>query len=112
MAKHSPINLPTINLPTINLPTIIYVSLITSILCIPQLFGGTATFIVQKIMTVGLLPLCTPILAYAGIATGKDMAAFKQQGIKIIMVSLLTFLGTYVGSALIAEVVLRITGAF
>ncbi|KAF5054624.1 hypothetical protein DSECCO2_386170 [anaerobic digester metagenome] len=96
----------------INLPAIIYVSLITSVLCVPQLFGETSKFIVAKIMTVGLLPLCTPILAYAGIATGKDMAAFKQQGFKIILVSLLTFMGTFVGSALIAEVVMRLSGAF
>lgn len=100
LAKHTPVNLPTI----------IYVSLIMSIICIPELFGGTATYISTAVMKIGLLPLCTPILAYAGIATGKDMAAFRKQGFKIILVALLTFLGTYVGSALIAEVVLRITG--
>ena len=60
---------------------------------------------------IGLLPLCTPILAYAGISLGKDFGTFKSQGIAIVCVALLTFVGTYVGSAVIAEVVLRLTGA-
>ena len=56
------------------------------------------------------MALCTPILAYAGIAIGKDLDDFKKQGVSIVIVSILTFIGTFVGSAVIAEVVLKVTG--
>jgi len=61
---------------------------------------------------ISLLPLCTPILAYAGISTGKDMVEFKKQGIRIIIVTLLTFIGTYVSSAIIANIILKIQGIY
>ena len=92
----------------INLPTIIYISLLSTICSIPG-FMPFAKYLVAEFAKVGLLPLCTPILAYAGIATGKDIEDFKKQGLAIVCVSLLTFFGTYVGSAIIAQVVLKMT---
>lgn len=92
-----------------NLPDIAYISLVAIIVTIPGFPG--AEFAFQSMNKIGLLPLCTPILAYAGISLGKDFDTFKSQGIAIVCVALLTFVGTYVGSAVIAEVVLRLTGA-
>ena len=51
----------------------------------------------------------SPILAYAGISIGKDMDSFKKQGVGIVITSLMAFAGTYIGSAIIAEVLLRLT---
>ena len=92
----------------INLPDIAYISLLAIIVTIPGF--PMAEFSYDAMNKIGLLPLCTPILAYAGISMGKDLNTFKQQGLKIVLVALLTFTGTYVGSAIIAEVVLRVTG--
>ena len=92
-----------------NLPAIAYISLVAIIVTIPGFPG--AEFAFASMNKIGLLPLCTPILAYAGISLGKDFDTFKSQGIAIVCVALLTFVGTYVGSAIIAEVVLRLTGA-
>lgn len=92
-----------------NLPDIAYISLVAIIVTIPGFPG--AEFAFQSMNKIGLLPLCTPILAYAGISLGKDIDTFKTQGVAIVCVALLTFIGTYVGSAVIAEVVLRLTGA-
>ena len=39
-----------------------------------------------------------------------DLDTFKKQGFAIICVALITFFGTYIGSTIIAEVVLRISG--
>ena len=89
-----------------NLPAIAYISLVVTIPGFPG-----AEFAFASMNKIGLLPLCTPILAYAGISLGKDFDTFKSQGIAIVCVALLTFVGTYVGSAIIAEVVLRLTGA-
>lgn len=95
----------------INLPTIVYITLLATILSIPNLWPG-AKIMNASLEKISLLPLCTPILAYAGIATGKDMAAFKEQGFKIIIVTLCALAGTYIGSAVIANVVLKITGGY
>ncbi|HIT03733.1 MAG TPA: DUF340 domain-containing protein, partial [Candidatus Caccocola faecipullorum] len=38
---------------------------------------------------------------------GKDIDALKSQGWKIVVVGLFVFVGTFIGSAVIAEVVLR-----
>ena len=66
--------------------------------------------IVKYISPINLMALCTPILAYAGISIGKDLDEFRKQGVKIVIVSLLTFIGTFIGSAIIAQVVLAMTG--
>ena len=90
------------------LPTALYLTLINTYMgCDISPFQD---WIVTNISKVELMALCTPILAYAGIAIGKDLDEFKKQGVKIIIVSILTFIGTFVGSAVIAEVVLKATG--
>jgi hypothetical protein len=92
----------------IKLPSIAYISALAIIASIPGVPG--AETVIKYVGDIQFLAICTPILAYAGISIGKDMSSFKQQGLKIIVVALLTFIGTYVGSAIIAEVVLRLTG--
>lgn len=90
------------------LPTALYLTLINTLLgCDASPFQG---WLVANITKVNLMALCTPILAYAGIAIGKDLEAFKKQGLSIVIVSILTFIGTYVGSAVIAQIVLKMTG--
>ena len=93
----------------IHLPTIIYISLIAIIASIPGV-SPIANFVNTEFNKIGLLPLCTPILAYAGISIGKDLDEFKKQGVAIVCVSLCAFLGTYIGSALIAQIILKLTG--
>lgn len=90
------------------LPSIVYISLIGIILTVPG-FPGSAWF-TEQAGKVQFLALCTPILAYAGIASGKDLDDFKRLGWRIMVVSFFTFVGTFVGSAIIAQVVLKLTG--
>lgn len=89
-------------------PVILYVALITTILSFP-FTGWFATTMQTEFAKIGLLPLCTPILAYAGISAGKDLDTFKKQGVAIVCTAILAFIGTYIGSAIIAEIVLRLT---
>ncbi len=93
----------------IKLPKILYISMLTLVLSIPEI-SPIGNWIQANFSKIGVLPLCTPILAYAGISIGKDMDAFKKQGLGIVCVSLLAFAGTYIGSALIAQVLLKLTG--
>ena len=92
----------------ISLPKILYISLFTMLLSIPG-FSPIAEWMQVNYAKIGVLPLCTPILAYAGISIGKDMDSFKKQGLGIVVTSLMAFAGTYIGSAIIAEVLLRLT---
>ena len=96
-------------LPKADLPNILFISAIAILVGIPGL-SPLAGFMKSEFVKIGLLPLCTPILSYAGISIGKDLPAFKKQGVAIVSVALLTFLGTYLGSAFIAEIVLKFTG--
>ncbi len=79
------------------------------LLSIPN-FSPVAGWIETNFAKIGTLPLCTPILAYAGISIGKDMGDFRKQGIGIVLTSLLAFAGTYIGSAVIAQILLKATG--
>ena len=69
--------------------------------------GCILTYPVKK---VGFLQLCTPILAYAGIAIGKDLDAFAKSGWRIVVVACVVFTGTYIGSAIIAQSILKSLG--
>ena len=90
-----------------NLPTICYSSFVAIICTVPGVFPF-AGFVSEHIGKVGLLPLCTPILAYAGISLGKDMDTFRKQGVKIFALALFAFAGAYFGSATIAQVILKL----
>ena len=93
-----------------DIPIILYIALITTIISFESIAGGLAVFMAAEFAKIQLLPLCTPILAYAGISVGRDLDTFKKQGIAIVVVALITFLGTFLGSAIIAEFTLKLTG--
>lgn len=93
----------------VNLPTILYIAFLASFLSIPNISPVADSFN-QAMTNLDLLPLCTPILAYAGISSAKELDAFKKQGGKIIMVTLCALIGTYIGSAIIANIVLKLMG--
>ena len=92
----------------IKLPGILFISGLTVLLSIPG-FSPVAEWMAVEFNKVSLLALCTPILAYAGISIGKDLEDFKKQGFAIMCVACLTFVGTYVGSAFVAQLVLQAT---
>jgi len=92
----------------INFPSIAYISIIGVIVSMPW-FPGSAK-VVEWTTEVQLLALATPILAYAGIAIGRSWTDFVKLGWKTIVVACLVMLGTFIGSALIAELILRFQG--
>lgn len=93
----------------LNLPTILYIALLASLLSIPGV-SPVADAFNSAMGHLDLLPLCTPILAYAGISSAKEVDNFKEQGLNIVIITLLAFIGTYVGSAVIANLVLMAMG--
>jgi len=91
-----------------NIPSVAYIVVIGCILTYPSFPG--AEVISGFIKNVSFLSLTTPILAYAGISIGKDLDALKKTGWRIVVVAIFVFIGTYLGSAIIAESTLRLTG--
>ena len=96
-------------LPGFNkLPVILWVSVVAAIMSAP-IFPYHQE-IVAITDQVTLLAVCTPILAYAGLAIGKDLALFKNISWRIIPVSLAVFSGTFIFAAIIAQVTLHWEG--
>ena len=96
-------------LPGFNkLPVILWVSVVAAIMSAP-IFPYHQE-IVAITDQVSLLAVCTPILAYAGLAIGKDLALFKNISWRIIPVSLAVFSGTFIFAAIIAQVTLHWEG--
>lgn len=91
-----------------NLPAVGYIGLIGIIISLPWIPGSE--FVVEWTSKVSILALATPILAYAGISIGSNWADFRKLGIRSVIVALMVFFGTFIGSALIAEVILRWQG--
>lgn len=91
-----------------NIPAVAYVVTLACLLSYPGVPGSE--YVNEYVKKVGFLQLCTPILAYAGIAIGKDLDAFAKSGWRITVISCFVFIGTYIGSALIAQVILKYMG--
>jgi hypothetical protein len=92
----------------INIPAIAYISFIAIIVSIPGVPGSD--LVVKWTTEVNLLAITTPVLAYAGVAIGRSWADFAKLGWKSIIVGMCVLTGTFLGSALIAEVILRMQG--
>lgn len=87
------------------IPAIAWISVVAILFGLP--FMPTDSYVLAATDKLGLLPLITPALAYAGIAISKrEVDLFKKSGFKIMIVALLTFTGTFVGSAVIANILL------
>lgn len=95
--------------PTLNkLPVIFWVSIITAVLCSPLNPYGKDIYELTKPASV--IVISTVVLACAGLALGKDLDQFKKISWRIIPVSLAVFSGTFIISALIAQVTLHWSG--
>lgn len=92
----------------INFPSVAYIALIGVVVSMPWMPGSE--YVVKWTNQVELLALTTPILAYAGIAIGRSWTDFKELGWKTVIVASLVILGSFLGSALVAEVILRWQG--
>jgi hypothetical protein len=96
-------------LPGLNkLPMILWVSVVAAITSSPIFpYHQEVVAITDQ---VSLLAVCTPVLAYAGLAIGKDLALFKNISWRIIPVSLAVFSGTFIFAAIIAQITLHWEG--
>ncbi|HAJ33177.1 MAG: Uncharacterized protein XE09_0038 [Atribacteria bacterium 34_868] len=90
------------------LPAFAYVCLIALILTMPYL--PTSKFILKYTNQINFLGTTTPILAYAGISIGLSITKLAKISWKLIVIACFVFLATFFGSAIVAQIVLKIQG--
>jgi len=95
-------------LPNLKFPAFAWATMIALILSMP--FMPTAGFFLEYTGKVGFLGTTTPILAFAGISVGNKIPQLKKMSWKIVVISLVVFSSTYFGSAIIAQIVLKMQG--
>jgi hypothetical protein len=92
----------------IKLPSMMYVSLLGLLLASP--ISPIKETIVNLTSYAAFLAPSTALGAFAGISLGKDIKSFAKMGWKLVFLTILIVAGTFIGSALVAHVVLKITG--
>ena len=93
----------------VKLPSMIYVSLLGLLLACPV--SPVKDIIVETTTPVAFLAPSTALGVFAGISLGKDLKEFAKMGWKLVLITLFVITGTFIFSALVADVVLKITGA-
>jgi len=89
----------------VNVPAIAWISIVAILISLPQF--PMSEYVLVETEKLGVLQLITPVLAYAGFAISQmEVTLFKKSGFKIAVVALLTFTGTFLGSAIIAQAML------
>ena len=93
----------------VKLPSMMYVSLLGLLLACPV--SPVKDIVVGTTTPVAFLAPATALGAFAGIALGKDLKDFAKMGWKLVLITLFVITGTFIFSALVADIVLKMTGA-
>ena len=85
-------------------PILGWVSMVSLAVCIvsPQ--------VIEAINSVDFLSITTPILTYAGISVADRLKDLRKVSWKIVIVGIFVFLGTYLGSAILAQIGFFLSG--
>lgn len=92
----------------VKLPSMMYVSLLGLLLACPV--SPVKDIVVETTTPVAFLAPATALGAFAGISLGKDLKDFAKMGWKLVLITLFVITGTFIFSALVADIVLKMTG--
>ena len=93
----------------VKLPSMMYVSLLGLLLACPV--SPVKDIVVETTTPVAFLAPATALGAFAGVSLGKDLKDFTKMGWKLVLITLFVITGTFIFSALVADIVLKMTGA-
>lgn len=93
----------------VKLPSMMYVSLLGLLLACPV--SPVKDIVVGTTTPVAFLAPATALGAFAGISLGKDLKDFAKMGWELVLITLFVITGTFIFSALVADIVLKMTGA-
>lgn len=85
-------------------PILGWVSIVSLVFCL------LSDFFVTAIGSVDFLSITTPILAFAGISVANSLVDLSKASWKIGIVAIFVFIGTYLGSSVIAQIGLMLSG--
>ncbi|MFD2211483.1 hypothetical protein ACFSMW_17380 [Virgibacillus halophilus] len=85
-------------------PILGWVSITSLVFCL------LSDFFVNVIQAVDFLAITTPILTFAGISVANRLTDLRKTSWKVAIVAVFVFSGTYIGSALLAQLGLLVTG--
>lgn len=87
------------------LPNIVWISFIGIFVSSPAFPWQTEVLYYANHITFA--SVSTPVLAFAGLSIGKDLALFKKLSWKIVPVSIAVFSGTFIFAAVLAHFTLQ-----
>lgn len=93
----------------LKLPIIAYCSILGLLAACPA--SPVREGVIEAVNKINFTAPLTMVGAFAGISISDQIKAFMKQGWKMILVGVLVMTGTFLGSALIAQVVLTFTNA-
>lgn len=83
------------------IPVIFWTSAIGLVLTAP--FSPVDQHILSLVEGVDFLSIATPILAYIGLALGKDIPQFRRLSWRVVVVAVMTYSATFLAAAAIAQ---------
>ena len=92
----------------LNVSSILYISIMGIVLAFPGM--PASDFVLYYVSKIELLSIVTVFLAYVGIGMGKSWDEFKALGWRAIVITVLVIAATYYGAAIVAHIVLVLTG--
>lgn len=91
------------------LPVVAYCSILGLLLACP--ISPVASYVIEATSKINFTAPLTIVGAFAGISIGSEVKTFAKQGWKMVILGLLVMTGTFVGSAFISQIVLKLTHA-
>lgn len=93
----------------LKLPIVAYCSILGILLASP--ISPVSSYVISAVGQINFTAPLTIVGALAGIGVGSEIKTFAKQGWKMVIIGLLVMTCTFVGSAVIAQLSLRATGA-
>lgn len=88
-------------IPIRSMSSVLWISIIAILIASP--ISPFADSVLHYVGQVNLMAVVTPILGYSGVLIAKDWDAFKEIGLKGIVVSIFVVAGTFLVSSLLGD---------
>ena len=92
----------------LKLPVVAYVSILGLLAACP--ISPCREVVIEAAGKINFTAPLTMVGAYAGISISDQIRSFLKQGWKMILIGVFVMTGTFLGSALIAQIVMGLTG--
>lgn len=93
----------------LRLPIVAYCSLLGLAIACP--ISPVSGYVIEAVNRINFTAPLTMVGAFAGISISDQLRTFVKQGWKMIVIGILVMTGTFLGSAIVAQIVLTLTNA-